>query len=125
MVYIDENGNRYELAQDSWGWFVIQVRDGVDSRFKKISGSKKWNVASDRFLHYAIKHRWLLYPIAICDSCAQAAGKTWPKGHIATFYTVTCDVCRKHVTCTEPRDYGHFSKVEELKVLHQIARGGD
>jgi len=61
------------------------------------------------------------YPNVICSDCAEKAGKTWPKDHIATFYEATCDMCKKTKTCTEPRDWGGFSAEELRKIVEACA----
>jgi hypothetical protein len=60
----------------------------------------------------------MLYPAVICEDCAIATGKTWPEGHIATFYEAICGVCFQTKVCTEPRDWGGFSE-EELALARK------
>jgi hypothetical protein len=125
-MYVDQEGSRYLLVQDpfSMAYYVRRVHGRATSRCKEITGSKDKEKVELRLSAYAKKHEWIPYPAAICSECAQALGKTWPEGHIATFYTVTCDVCGETVTCTEPRDWGHFNTVEEFQALYQRAKGG-
>jgi hypothetical protein len=59
------------------------------------------------------------YPEVVCNDCAKAAGKVWPEGHIATFYPAVCGICGEKKTCTEPRDWDHFTK-EELEKARKI-----
>jgi len=61
------------------------------------------------------------YPSVICMKCAESCGKTWPKGHVATFYEAFCDICHNLIICTESRDWLHFTD-EEVKVVRQKAK---
>lgn len=55
------------------------------------------------------------YPTWICDPCGRRLGRFYidgryvgPAKHSATYHEGQCDVCRKHASVTEPRDYGHL-----------------
>jgi hypothetical protein len=125
MTYIDEYGNRYTIAREGgYGWFVLQTYDTAQSRFKGVVGSKDFGKITDRLNKYACDNGWIHYPDVICSTCAQASGKIWPEGHLATFYAAPCDICKEVVTVTQPRDWGHWKSAAELKALYRIAKGG-
>ena len=125
MSYIDENGNRYELSLEPGYkvWFVLKVHDWSAARFKEIPGSKNRDKAEHRLNKWALRHNWVVYPSVLCMDCATLIGKTWPTGHIATWYPAICDACGELVTCTEIRDYNHLKTVAELIAFHRIANG--
>jgi hypothetical protein len=125
MSYIDENGNRYELSLEPGYkvWFVLKVHDWSAARFKEIPGSKNRDKAEHRLNKWALRHNWAVYPSVLCMGCATLIGKTWPTGHIATWYPAICDACGELVTCTEIRDYNHLKTVAELIAFHRIASG--
>lgn len=134
--FVTQEGHRCTLTQDSHRvYYVFQIM-GVEvtpipgtkhsvsvwigTRRKEITGSKDPLIAGDRFVAHANKHNWMPYPEVICDSCVRATGKTWPKGHVATFYDAECSICGIISTVTESRDWGHFRIGQELKSLYQI-----
>lgn len=56
-------------------------------------------------------------PEWVCSSCGEKYGLWWQNGvytgpskHDATFHVDDCRVCKKHVPCTEPRDFGYLVK---------------
>lgn len=61
------------------------------------------------------------YPDVICTKCAESCGKTWPKGHVATFSKQICGICGNLTISTECRDWGHFSD-EEVKIMRKKAQ---
>jgi hypothetical protein len=127
MVYIDENGNRYELVLEPGYkvWYVARFEPtGAHSRFGAVPGSKDYDRAAARLNKYALATGLVIYPDVICDDCAERIGKRMAEGHIATWYPAICGVCNKLVSCSEPRDWGHFSRPEELKALYRVAKEG-
>jgi hypothetical protein len=52
------------------------------------------------------------YPDWICPACAQAAGKSWPKGKVSTFHMGVCGICGDSVMVCSPGSWGHLSAVE-------------
>lgn len=41
----------------------------------------------------------------ICSACADAAGSTWPEGHIATAHEDICGWCGHRARVTAPEDW--------------------
>lgn len=126
--YIDKEGNRYTVALslDTKKYqAVVVIPKSRCRRLDAIARHKEASKVQEALDSYAQKHDWLPYPTVVCDSCAKASGKTWPDGHIATFYPGICGVCGIMSTVTEPRDWGHFNTTEELKALYQVALNGE
>jgi len=46
----------------------------------------------------------------LCEDCAAKDGKSIPPGHIASFWTDTCDVCGEFKELTAWNDYGYTKK---------------
>jgi len=57
-------------------------------------------------------------PKLVCSDCAVKAGGVWPDGHIATFHSNICDVCRCVTTVCSVRNwnYADFGKKQPKKV---------
>lgn len=56
-------------------------------------------------------------PEWVCSSCGEKYGLWWqndeysgPSRHDATYHVDDCRVCKKHVPCTEARDFGYLVK---------------
>lgn len=56
-------------------------------------------------------------PQWVCHVCGEMFGTWWEAGqywgptkHCATYHVDDCQVCGKHVPCTEPRDFGYLRK---------------
>ena len=126
IIYIDEKGSRYELSLEPGYkvWFVLKVHDWSAARFKEIPGSKNRDKVEARLNKWALRHSWVVYPDVLCGDCAKRIGKTWPTGHIATFYTSECNVCGIIKVVTACRDWGHLKTIEELKALHRVVHEG-
>ena len=126
-MFIDENGNRYELALEPGYniWYVCRYgANGSRSRFGAVPGSKDRDKAAARLNKYALQTGLVIYPDVICNDCAERAGKRMAEGHVACFYPGICGVCGILKVVTQPRDYGHFSTVENLKALYRVVHEG-
>lgn len=128
MNYIDENGSLYEVYFNCCSLLQVTVTDhhGRRTKFAGVTGSKTEEVVQQRLDAYAIKHGLVAYPDVICADCAERTGKRMRPGHVASFYPGLCGICGILKVVTQPRDFGHWRTVEELKALYRVAhRGGD
>jgi hypothetical protein len=131
LTWIDDCGRLYEvcwncrnLIQVTRTDLAVDFHHGRRTRFDKITGSRRTEVVQQRLDAYALKHGLVAYPDVVCDDCARRIGKTWPTGHIATFYTSECNVCGIIKVVTECRDWGYLKTIEELKALHRVVHEG-
>ena len=84
------------------------------------------NVFANRFLEDSRKFNFRRFmnacdvtdnsdePSLVCTPCASERGARMPEGHIATYYTGVCGICKKLKDVTEPRDYGNHRKLLKI-----------
>lgn len=125
IMFVDECGRLYEVCWNCRGLMQVTVTDATTrTKFAAITGSKTAEVVQQRLNAYALKHGFVAYPDVVCTDCAMRTGKTWPEGHVATFYPGICGICGIMSIVTQPRDWGHWRTAEELNALHRVAHEG-
>lgn len=46
----------------------------------------------------------------ICESCAKKRRMSIPSGHIASFWTDICDVCKEYKEVSDPQDFKYLTE---------------